>query len=249
MISNDKSNKKNMKEPSLSLTIENKTLQILYSNIDEINIKFYEIDLEIVFSMNPFIKQNKNEFSFVKPKYECVYRVDLSQKEKIFEFPIIKEFLEKNIYIEVSSKEKKCFDTYFSAAIKANITETLGEVKVVDTNLKPLPKVYVKCFAMYKNNIFGFYKDGYTDLRGRFNYLSLNTDQLNNVSKFALFIMHEELGSIIKECNPPSNVDWAVFENNNNNLQGISQYDYYQQKRADIKNIFRNNMNQQTKFK
>jgi len=44
-------------EPKLSFSIENKNLQITYSNVTSINIKFYFIDLEILFSRRPFLKQ------------------------------------------------------------------------------------------------------------------------------------------------------------------------------------------------
>ncbi len=44
-------------EPRLSFTVENKSLQIQYSNIGNLSIKLYLIDLEILFSRTPFIKQ------------------------------------------------------------------------------------------------------------------------------------------------------------------------------------------------
>jgi len=42
-----------------------------------------------------------------------------------------------------------------------------------------------------------FYKDGYTDLRGRFDYASLNPESLKSVEKFSIFIMSDELGNKI----------------------------------------------------
>ena len=51
-----------------------------------------------------------------------------------------------------------------------------------------------------------FYKDGYTDLRGTFNYLSLNTEQIYKVKKFYLFVSDETMGALVKEVNPPSNM-------------------------------------------
>lgn len=63
-----------------------------------------------------------------------------------------------------------------------------------------------------------FYKDGYTDLVGRFDYASISTSNLKNVKSIAMFIMSDELGNffifyffvtcvkgaIIKETVPPS---------------------------------------------
>ncbi len=62
IIDEDKKSKialKNASEsaPKLDFTIENKNLNIIYSSINTITIKFYLIDLEILFSRTPFIQQ------------------------------------------------------------------------------------------------------------------------------------------------------------------------------------------------
>lgn len=58
-------------------------------------------------------------------------------------------------------------------------------------------KVYVKCFAKDKSGKVSFYKDGYTDLRGRFDYATLNTTDLKSLDKFAIFVMSDEYGKFV----------------------------------------------------
>jgi len=48
-----------------------------------------------------------------------------------------------------------------------------------------------------------FYKDGYTDLRGLFDYASVSTDDLDRVEKFAILVLSEEYGGLIRETLPP----------------------------------------------
>lgn len=48
-----------------------------------------------------------------------------------------------------------------------------------------------------------FYKDGHTDIRGVFDYVSLNTDQLAQTQAFALLVMSSTHGSVIMETPPP----------------------------------------------
>jgi len=48
-----------------------------------------------------------------------------------------------------------------------------------------------------------FYKDGYTDMRGKFDYVSLNTQELTSIKKFALLILSDTEGCMVKECFPP----------------------------------------------
>lgn len=55
----------------------------------------------------------------------------------------------------------------------------------------------MKTFSKDKSGKVSFYKDGYTDLRGRFDYASLNPESLKNVDKFSIFIMSDELGNEI----------------------------------------------------
>jgi len=39
-------------------------------NIKEVMLKYYKIDAEILFSRAPFLKDNAEEFSYVKPFYQ-----------------------------------------------------------------------------------------------------------------------------------------------------------------------------------
>jgi len=54
-----------LKEPQLSFTIKNKACEIEHLNIDSVTIKYYLIDIEVLFSRNPFVESNTNEFSYV----------------------------------------------------------------------------------------------------------------------------------------------------------------------------------------
>jgi len=74
----------------------------------------------------------------------------------------------------VSSLDKKCSVTYFSTSLKVSIIENYGQIKVLDKEDKPLQRVYVKAFAKESNGNVCFYKDGYTDLIGRFDYASVS---------------------------------------------------------------------------
>lgn len=70
-------------------------------------------------------------------------------------------------------------------------------MKVQNAEGKFLSRVYVKTFARENSGKIIFYKDGYTDLRGRFDYASLNPDSLKTVEKFSIFVMSDELGKMI----------------------------------------------------
>ena len=48
-----------------------------------------------------------------------------------------------------------------------------------------------------------FHKDGYTDLRGRFDYASVNTPERQAIQRFSVLILSEERGAVIREAAPP----------------------------------------------
>ena len=55
-------------EPTITCELENNdTISIETANIKSVYIKFYIIDVEILFSRTPFLKENTEEFSYVKP--------------------------------------------------------------------------------------------------------------------------------------------------------------------------------------
>ena len=64
-------------------------------------------------------------------------------------------------------------------------------------------KVYVKVFARMQDGQIQFYKDGYTDLRGWFDYATLSTDALPQVQQFAILVLSEQDGAVVREVNPP----------------------------------------------
>ena len=92
-----------------------------------------------------------------------------------------------------------------------------------------MSRAYVKVYARLKNGTVRFFKDGYTDLRGRFDYASLNGTpgmhpaphgheappangldyqmlkpaELNEIEKLAILILSDTNGATTREINPP----------------------------------------------
>jgi len=215
------------KEPKLSFSIDNKNgkILILHSNISEVDIKLYFIDLETLFTRSPKISEimnkdktneinsnvnTKEHFGFIQPNYAEVIKIPkekVNKNENGTSYDIPEKYRNKNLFVEIKAESIKLFDIYLSSNLNVIISENLGELKVCENNFKAVIKAYVKVYVELNNNEVQFYKDGYTDLNGKFNYLALNTDQLNNSKKFYIFVSEEKQGAVIKECYPPKNID------------------------------------------
>ena len=49
-----------------------------------------------------------------------------------------------------------------------------------------------------------FHKDGYTDLRGRFDYASVSDDPNAGAERYAVLVLDEQLGAVIRDVAPPA---------------------------------------------
>ena len=89
--------------------------------------------------------------------------------------------------------------------MKVTVLENYGELKVMNKDGRPLPRVYVKVYASHKNNASNtfFFRDGYTDIRGKIDYAQTSGDKLKNVGRFGILVQSDKLGSKILEAGPP----------------------------------------------
>ena len=152
----------------------------------------------------------KEKFGFVQVNYTETIKISDSKNNNItnstiYEMP--KDFKKKNLLIEFNYESIKLLDLYLSSNLYVIITESLDELQVLDQNLKPLIKSYVKIYTKINDDNILFYKDSYTDLNGKFNYLSLNIDLLKQTKKFDIYVSETNHGDIIKECFPPKNIN------------------------------------------
>ena len=187
-------------EPSLNFKIVDNIISIAYINVKVCTIKLYIIDLEIIFSRNPFLTTNANYFSFAKPNREII--IDMPNNS-VYDLPLPTEFQHKNIIVEIDNGTYTSSVTYYATELRVNTIETLGVIKVMDASYKPRPGVYVKVYAELKSGGNRFYKDGFTDIIGKFDFVSLSSDFLNTVKTFSILLSDPQLGSLIIQANPP----------------------------------------------
>ena len=191
-------------EPTLHCELEGKKIKAEYNNIDKFRVKYYVIDPEVMFSRMPFLNQNTEDFAYVKPME--IQEIGLDKKLKSDTFEILEKYQKENLVIEVTGESKQSFLTYFSTSLKITINENFGELKITDEENNPLSKVYVKAFAKDNSGSVKFFKDGYTDIRGKFEYAQINSKKIGNVEKFAILAMSDNHGSITREAKVPPNV-------------------------------------------
>ena len=118
--------------------------------------------------------------------------------------PLPDDLLMRNMLVEVSAAGKARVVPYFATKMTVKLTENYGQLRVTDAAAgKPLSKVYVKVYARLADGSVKFHKDGYTDLRGRFDYASVNSPERRPVERFAVLVLSDDRGAVIREAPPP----------------------------------------------
>jgi len=190
-------------EASFDLEIEGRALKIAYQGLARCTINYYLMDIELLFSRNPFVGQHAGQSTFIRPNATEERVLDPEKTAAAFEIPA--QFQARNVMIEVAGAGIRKSRAYFSNALAVQVIENYGQVKVAaQKDGTALPAVYVKVYARQRDGTVKFYKDGYTDLRGRFDYASLSTDDLDRVERFALLLLSEEHGAVVREAAPPA---------------------------------------------
>ena len=188
--------------PSFTFTTEGRKAKMAYQNIEEVTVNYYEMDLEFLFSSKPFVSGGSGQFSYIRPNTS--EKKSLPADGSSFEFEIPERFASKNVLVEIVGAGQTKSSAVYSNSLQVQFAENYGRVQVLeDGEGKPLSTVYVKVYAKNKDGSVKFFKDGYTDLRGKFDYVSLNTNELDQVDKLSVLVMSEDKGSLVQEVAPP----------------------------------------------
>jgi hypothetical protein len=190
-------------QPDFDFSIENRKIKLNHRNLDRLDISYYQMDIELLFSKKPFVGEVSDQFSFIRPNEK--HTISLAGQKAEMELDLPSKFCDSNMMVEITGSGISRSRTYFPHSLTVNLAEQYGQVRISSQKTgKPLAKVYIKVYSRMKDGGVIFYKDGYTDLRGKFDYASLSTDQLDQVEKFAILIMSEDQGSLIREAAPPT---------------------------------------------
>jgi len=189
-------------EPSLDFKVEARKILINYQNVPEVRINYYLMDIELLFSQNPFIQAYTGQFAYIKPNQTAVLKLDPAKPTATCDLP--ENFHASNVMVEIIAGGLTRTQAYFANTLNVQVVETFGQLKVASEKTgKPLAKVYVKTYARMNDGSVKFYKDGYTDLRGVFDYSSVSTNELDNVQRFSLLVLSENEGVVVREAAPP----------------------------------------------
>ncbi len=182
--------------PSLEMDrLADGKLLLKHSNLTATTLSLYNIDLEILFSKDPFLKGGvESSLPPIAPNRKIKVPFGKNSTETTYSLPA--EFSQGNILIAAESTHTKQLKILDSRQLEARINPTERTIQVIDPETKTaLPGTYVKIFAESRDGTVSFHKDGYTDLRGKFDYLSHTATDAATIRRLAILISHPTKGT------------------------------------------------------
>ena len=114
--------------PSFEFTVEARQVKINYQNLKQVQVNYYQMDIELLFSRNPFVQGESKQFSNILPNQ--TQTVELPAKATQFEFPLPAKLLNSNVLVEIVGAGLTQSQAYYSNALQVKVIENYGQLHV-----------------------------------------------------------------------------------------------------------------------
>ncbi|CAO3614855.1 unnamed protein product [Cunninghamella blakesleeana] len=154
---NDHYNKSISSDPVFDFTIKNNQVVIRYANLTQCQVRFYKINVEVMFSNQPFLNKtdNTSDYSWVKANHKetidltteqliddtSIMQIDDNDEENGFEWIGVQKVkrqrhvvpipLTGNVLVEVSAHGKTQCQTHLSHSLTVHVSEQYGVARVL----------------------------------------------------------------------------------------------------------------------
>ena len=188
------------KQPAFELAVDATGVTLRSQHVAALELRFFEMDIELLFSRQPFVQSDVSRFSFIEPGHREA--VVAPPREHRVAWPAAMRG--KNVVVEAVGAGMRKAQVHYANDLALQLAHQYGQLRVQRaSDHGALAATYVKVYARTHGGEVTFYKDGYTDLRGWFDYASLSTTQLDTVARFAILVCSDPAGAAILEAAPP----------------------------------------------
>ena len=185
--------------PSLAIRTETKDgvpegIVVTARNLASCTLKAYPVDVEIGFSKDPFGQDGAVSGGILgmKPAWTQEVALDGAKESRV---ALPKGLRRTNLVLVASGADGRAEERLelTPGSLDVQVAREARQLRVRRADGRPLAGAYVKVYA---KDVSGretkFHKDGYTDMRGAFDYESVSTDTEFRPAEFALFVQGAE---------------------------------------------------------
>ncbi len=190
-------------EPSLHAELSDGRIAIVSTHVPECEVRYYPMDLELLFSRAPFAIGTGDRIIQVNPA--LVERIVLDPLNPAQQFALAPAYRQRTAIVEIAGAGLSQILVSYAHALDLRLAQASGQLMVAHAgDGKPIPAAYVKVYAELESGAVQFLKDGYTDLRGRFDYITVNGGDPAAIRRLALLVDADAFGSTVREVRPPT---------------------------------------------
>lgn len=183
--------------PSLEIRSEGEALAFEFSSIQKVTLRLYAVDLEVLFSENPFLDKHSDLNPPIRPNHISEIEFPDGKNKHLVTLP--EDMRLGNVLAMAESGDMHRVLALDSQAIKMTRDVRSRTLRISSAkNDQPLPRSYVKIYIETTDGETQFFKDGYTDLRGLFPYEKHTRIAPHEIKRYAIFTSHPKFGSKIQ---------------------------------------------------
>lgn len=165
-------------------------------NVAECVLRAYRTDVEVAFSKQPFADRLDHDASAL---LKCTWQTNVAMSaEGWASVPLPVALRGANLLVEATDDEGRtsAMLKVLSGCLDVQLAAEYGELRVRDRNGRPLPGAYVKVYACDESGSrVKFHKDGYTDLRGAFEYAAVSSESDFRPHRLSILVLHDRAGA------------------------------------------------------
>lgn len=177
-------------------------ISLRYRNATTLRLHYHLMDVELLFSRDPFGSQARGGLTLVKPNHVEIIDIPAGETQRVHRLP---DHLQRsNVMVEVSAGQQMATTTVYANNLDVQVVDSLGQLQVrTRDSQQVLPATYVKVYGRKANGEVVFLKDGYTDVRGRIDYVTQSTVATAEMEKLSILVSHPQHGSVIRQADMP----------------------------------------------
>lgn len=194
--------------PLIELAVEGSKVFLQHRNVRAVSVRAHRMDVELLFSRAPFVQGDTDRFAWVSPAHN--EKVTLTGDGRT-ELRLPAAIAGENLVIEARADGLRRSVARYAHDLAVEVAEAFGQLRVLRASTqRALPAAYVKVFARHRDGSVAFYKDGYCDARGRFDYATVSSSDLDTATRFSILVISDQrsdgppAGTLVLEAAPPA---------------------------------------------
>ena len=191
-------------QPEVVVRVEGDSLRIDHRRAKQVTMNLYGVDLELLFSKAPFVREDLQRMAMVRPMRS--EQIEFDADTGVGRFELDENLRRQTLLVEVVAGASRSTALYYGGEITTYVSESYGQLQTTDSRLhRPISTAYVKVYAKYPDGSVRFYKDGYTDVAWPLRLRQSRAPPMRREpTRFAILVISDEKGATLHDVAPPT---------------------------------------------